>query len=174
MHRILAVTFLFLVLGATGCNDDEGADALSAQSEASSPRADATPAVEYPSTRALARLQRSLDDRYAVRVVAPADLPKTEPLVPRSRAAEAPSKLKPIDGLRAELVDGTTGHVFRYETKDLAHLAAPSLLGRDLFHGVQGCGQTVFFSGSHGDAGEEWLADVGSGLDCEGGFAAIE
>ena len=174
MHRFLGITVVLLALGATGCNDDAADTSSWAQREASSTRADTTPAAKSPSTRALASLQRALDDRYAVTAIAPADLPQTEPLVPPARAPETPSKLKPIDGLRAELADGTTGHVFRYENKDLAHLAAPSLLGRNLFHGVQGCGQTVFFSGSHGDAGERWFADLGSRLDCDGGFAVIE
>ena len=174
MHRLLVITVVLLALAATGCNDDEGDTSSSAEPEASSPPADTTPAAESPSTRALASLQRALDDRYAVTAIAPADLPQTEPLVRPARAPAAPSKLKPINGLRAELADGTTGHVFRYESKDVAHLAAPALLGRNLFHGVQGCGQTVFFSGSQGDAGEKWFADVGSRLDCDGGFAVIE
>ena len=106
-------------------------------------------------------------------VIAPADLPQTKPLVARARAADVPARLKPIDGLRAELADGTTGHVFSYKTKELARLAATSFLGRSLFHGVMGCAQTVYFSGSRGDAGTRWQADVGSGLDCDGGFGAI-
>jgi hypothetical protein len=164
MHRLFVITALLLALAATGCDRDEGAD----------PRPDSTPAVETASTRTLARLQRSLDDRYAVTAIAPADLPRTEALFTPSRAQETPSKLTPIDGLRAELADGTTGHVYRYETEDLAQLAAPSLLRRDLFFGVQGCGRTVFFSGSDGGAGKRWLADVAAALDCDAGFAAIE
>lgn len=174
MYRFLAITVVLLALAATGCSDDESGHKPSSAQQVSSPRADPTPAVEPPSTEALARLQRSLDDRYAVTAIAPADLPQTKPLVSPAEASEAPARLNAIDGVRAELPDGTTGHVFRYETKDLARLAAISLLGCKLFHGAQGCSQTVYFSGSHGDAGQRWLDDVASGLDCAGGgFRAI-
>jgi len=172
MNRLLAIVLLLLALGTTGCDDDGGDDgSSSARQEPSSPEAEPKPVTQTPSTAELARLQRSLADRYVVTAIAPADLPQTKPLV---RSARAPERLRPVAALRVELADQGTGHVFRYETKGMARRAAISFLRRGLLHGIEGCGHTVFFSGSHRQAGQRWLADVRSKLDCEGGFSVIE
>jgi len=116
---------------------------------------------------ALAPLSRELASHYPVDAVESADLPRRPPIMtPQGEsvltgAEDVPPLVRATAGISAGLPNSGTGFVYRYESHGLAVEGAASFLGKnDPFNGVQGCGRTVFFTRSTGEAADRWTRAV--------------